>query len=170
MTTTDNAATETNKVVKDVAAQDYKYGWVTDIEQESAPPGLTEETIRWISAKKNEPEFMLEWRMKAFHHFMRLVEREQIPTWANVHYPPIDFQAISYYSAPKETPYLRKPRRGEPRDPQDLRKAGHTPGRAEAPCRSCRGRHLRQRFNRHHVQRDAGQAGNHLLLNVGSHP
>ena len=104
MTTTDNAVTETNKVVKDVAAQDYKYGWVTDIEQESAPPGLTEETIRWISAKKNEPEFMLEWRMKAFHHFMRLLEREQIPTWANVHYPPIDFQAISYYSAPRETP------------------------------------------------------------------
>ncbi len=104
MTTTDNAAVETNKVVKDVAAQDYKYGWVTDIEQESAPPGLTEETIRWISAKKNEPEFMLEWRMKAYHHFMRLLEREQIPTWANVHYPPIDFQAISYYSAPKETP------------------------------------------------------------------
>ena len=104
MTTTNNAATETNKVVKDVAAQDYKYGWVTDIEQESAPPGLTEETVRWISAKKNEPEFMLEWRMKAFHHFMKLLEREQIPTWANVHYPPIDFQAISYYAAPRETP------------------------------------------------------------------
>ena len=104
MTTTNNAATETNRVVKDVAAQDYKYGWVTDIEQESAPPGLTEETVRWISAKKNEPEFMLEWRLKAFHHFMRLLEREQLPTWANVHYPPIDFQGISYYSAPKETP------------------------------------------------------------------
>ncbi len=104
MTTTKNAATETNKAVKDVAAQDYKYGWVTDIEQESAPPGLTEETVRWISAKKNEPEFMLEWRMKAFHHFMKLLEREQIPTWANVHYPPIDFQAISYYAAPRETP------------------------------------------------------------------
>ena len=103
MTTTNNAATETNRVVKDVAAQDYKYGWVTDIEQESAPPGLTEETVRWISAKKNEPEFMLEWRMKAFHHFMKLLEREQLPTWANVHYPPIDFQAISYYAAPRET-------------------------------------------------------------------
>ena len=104
MTTTNNAATETNRVVKDVAAQDYKYGWVTDIEQESAPPGLTEETVRWISAKKNEPEFMLEWRLKAFHHFMKLLEREQLPTWANVHYPPIDFQAISYYAAPRETP------------------------------------------------------------------
>ena len=104
MTTTNNTATETNRVVKDVAAQDYKYGWVTDIEQESAPPGLTEDTVRWISAKKNEPEFMLEWRLKAFHHFMKLLEREQLPTWANVHYPPIDFQAISYYSAPKETP------------------------------------------------------------------
>ena len=103
MTTTNNTAAETNRVVKDVAAQDYKYGWVTDIEQESAPPGLTEETVRWISAKKNEPEFMLEWRMKAFHHFMKLLEREQLPTWANVHYPPIDFQAISYYAAPRET-------------------------------------------------------------------
>ncbi len=104
MTTTNNTTAETNRVVKDVAAQDYKYGWVTDIEQESAPPGLTEETVRWISAKKNEPEFMLEWRMKAFHHFMKLLEREQLPTWANVHYPPIDFQAISYYAAPRETP------------------------------------------------------------------
>ena len=103
MTTTNNTTAETNRVVKDVAAQDYKYGWVTDIEQESAPPGLTEETVRWISAKKNEPEFMLEWRMKAFHHFMKLLEREQLPTWANVHYPPIDFQAISYYAAPRET-------------------------------------------------------------------
>ena len=114
MTTTDNAAVETNKVVKDVAAQDYKYGWVTEVEQESAPPGLTEDTIRWISAKKNEPEFMLEWRMKAFHHFMRLLEREQIPTWANVPLPTHRFPGhLLLFGAQRDTG-LREPGRGGP--------------------------------------------------------
>ena len=80
-----------------LTSQDYKYGFVTDIEAESAPPGLNEDIIRWISAKKEEPGFLLEWRLKAFRHWMTMVE----PTWPNVHYPPIDYQAISYYSAPK---------------------------------------------------------------------
>ena len=80
-----------------LTSQDYKYGFVTDIEAESAPPGLNEDIIRWISAKKEEPKFLLEWRLKAFRHWMTMVE----PTWPNVHYPPIDYQAISYYSAPK---------------------------------------------------------------------
>ena len=104
MTTTNQGTATSNKAVKEAAAQSYKYGWVTDIETESAPPGLNEETIRWISAKKEEPEFMLEWRLKAYRHFMSLLEKEQLPTWANVHYPPIDFQSIVYYSAPKDTP------------------------------------------------------------------
>jgi Fe-S cluster assembly protein SufB len=90
-----------NEIVKDVVSQSYKYGFVTDVEEESAPLGLTEDTIRWISAKKEEPEFMLEWRLKAFRYFLSLLEKEQMPDWANVHYPPIDFQAISYYAAPK---------------------------------------------------------------------
>jgi Fe-S cluster assembly protein SufB len=90
-----------NELVKDVASQSYKYGFVTDVEEETAPIGLTEDTVRWISAKKEEPEFMLEWRLKAFRYFLSLLEKEQMPDWANVHYPPIDFQAIIYYAAPK---------------------------------------------------------------------
>ena len=88
---------ESNKALKDFAAQDYKYGFVTDIESETIPRGLSEETVRLISAKKEEPEFMLEWRLKAFRHWLTLKE----PTWANIHYPKIDYQNIIYYSAPK---------------------------------------------------------------------
>ena len=84
-----------------LAQSEYKYGFVTDIEEETAPRGLTEETIRWISAKKNEPEFMLEWRLRALKHFLTLVEKHQTPKWANVHYPPIDFKNGVYYAAPK---------------------------------------------------------------------
>ena len=80
-----------------LTSQEYKYGFVTDIDTESAPPGLNEDIIRWISAKKNEPEFMLEWRLKAFRHWTTMSE----PTWHNVHYSPIDYQSIVYYSAPK---------------------------------------------------------------------
>ena len=87
-----------------LAQSEYKYGFVTDIEEETAPRGLTEDTIRWISAKKNEPEFMLEWRLRAFKHFMTLVENNQEPKWANVHYPAIDFANGVYYAAPKTTP------------------------------------------------------------------
>ena len=65
--------TTSNQVVKDVAKQDYKYGFVTDVEVDLAPRGLNEDTVRFISAKKNEPEWLLEWRLKAYHHFMSLV-------------------------------------------------------------------------------------------------
>jgi Fe-S cluster assembly protein SufB len=80
------------------ASAEYKYGFVTDIEADSAPPGLNEDIIRLISAKKEEPEFMLEWRLKAYRHWLTMSE----PTWHNVHYPPIDYQSIIYYSAPKQ--------------------------------------------------------------------
>ncbi len=83
--------------VLDLTRREYKAGFVTDIESESAPPGLNEEIIRLISAKKQEPEWMLEWRLKAFRHWLTMTE----PTWQNVHYPPIDYQSIIYYSAPK---------------------------------------------------------------------
>jgi Fe-S cluster assembly protein SufB len=79
------------------ANRDYKWGFVTDIEQETAPKGLTEETIRFISAKKAEPEWMLEWRLKAYRHWLTMTE----PTWQNVQYSPIDYQDIHYYAAPK---------------------------------------------------------------------
>ena len=80
------------------ASAEYKYGFVTDIEADSAPPGLNEDIIRLISAKKEEPEFMLEWRLKAYRHWLTMSE----PTWHNVHYSPIDYQSIIYYSAPKQ--------------------------------------------------------------------
>ena len=78
--------------------QEYKYGFVTDIAADSVPPGLNEDVVRLISAKKEEPAWLLEWRLKALHYWQKMKE----PTWANVHYPKIDYQAISYYSAPKQ--------------------------------------------------------------------
>jgi Fe-S cluster assembly protein SufB len=87
--------------VEDLARREYKYGFVTDIEADTVPPGLNEDIIRFISAKKNEPEFMLQWRLKAYRHWSKLEKSQAEPRWANVHYPPIDYQAISYYSAPK---------------------------------------------------------------------
>ena len=89
------ALTETVEQVQSV--EKYKYGFVTDIETESAPKGLSEDIVRFISAKKNEPEWLLEWRLKAFAHWLTLEE----PDWAKVGYPPIDYQDAYYYSAPK---------------------------------------------------------------------
>jgi Fe-S cluster assembly protein SufB len=90
-----STATET---IEGLVQQEYKYGFVTDVETESAPPGLSEDTIRLISHKKKEPEWLLEWRLKAFRHWQTMTE----PTWQFVKYPPINFQDITYYSAPKQ--------------------------------------------------------------------
>ena len=87
-------------VIEEFAERDYEYGFVTEIEADDLPPGLSEEVVRQISAKKGEPEFLLEWRLRAFRHWQTLSE----PKWANVHYRPVDFQSIKYYSAPKNTP------------------------------------------------------------------
>ena len=84
--------------IDEFVASDYKYGFVTDIESESLEPGLGEDAVRFISAKKNEPEWLLEWRLKAFRHWEKL----ECPTWPHVKYPPVNFQDISYYSAPKK--------------------------------------------------------------------
>ena len=83
--------------IEELVGQEYKYGFVTDIDQESVPPGLNEDIIRVISAKKNEPQFMLDFRLKAYRHWLTMTE----PQWQNVHYPAIDYQKIIYYSAPK---------------------------------------------------------------------
>ncbi len=91
-------ATAASDPIQEKISQEYKYGFVTDIETDSAPPGLNEDIVRLISTKKNEPEFMLEWRLKAYRHWKTLEE----PTWHNVNYPPIDYQSIIYYSAPKQ--------------------------------------------------------------------
>jgi len=86
--------------LEELTRGDYKYGFVTDIEAESAPPGLSEETVRFISARKEEPEWLLAWRLKALHRFLDLLENEKEPTWAHVSYPKIDYQSMIYYSAP----------------------------------------------------------------------
>ena len=83
--------------IESLATQEYKWGFVTDIEADAIPRGLNEDIIRLISSKKREPEWMLEWRLKAYRHWLTMKE----PTWANVHYPPIDYQDIIYYAAPK---------------------------------------------------------------------
>ncbi|MBI3125382.1 MAG: Fe-S cluster assembly protein SufB [Ignavibacteriales bacterium] len=90
------------KVIDDVTSSEYKWGFVTDIESETAAKGLNEDVVRMISKKKNEPEWMTEWRLKAFRYWQKMEE----PTWPNVSYPEIDFQNISYYSAPKQKPQL----------------------------------------------------------------
>ena len=85
------------ETIESLVKQEYKYGFVTDVESESTPPGLSEETIRHISAKKNEPVWLTDWRIKSFRHWLTMPE----PTWQFVKYPKIDFQAISYFSQPK---------------------------------------------------------------------
>ena len=94
--------TETTKVFEELAGQDYKYGFVTDVEQEIVPKGLDEDVVRLISAKKGEPEWLLDWRLKAFRAWQKMDE----PAWQNVTYHAIDYQDISYYAAPKEKPKL----------------------------------------------------------------
>ena len=89
------------KIIDSLVEGEYKWGFVTEVESDSAPKGLNEDTIRLISTKKNEPEFMLEWRLKAFRHWLKLEKQEAEPKWANIKYDAIDYQDIIYYSAPK---------------------------------------------------------------------
>jgi Fe-S cluster assembly protein SufB len=86
--------------IEKTVLSDYKYGFVTDIEADEAPKGLNEDIVRFISAKKSEPQWMLDWRLKAFRHWSRLAGEE--PTWANIKYPSINYQDIIYYSAPRQ--------------------------------------------------------------------
>ncbi len=94
------AVQETVDLARSIDVDQYKYGFVTDIESEKAPKGLSEDTVRYISAKKNEPEWMLQWRLDAYQRWLTMEE----PTWARVSYPKIDFQDYYYYSQPKSTP------------------------------------------------------------------
>ena len=98
--------TSDRQTIDSIISQEYKYGFVTDIEQETIPPGLSEAVVRLISSKKNEPDFMLQWRLKAYRRFVQLQADNKEPHWAKAEYEPIDYQAISYYSAPKDTPKL----------------------------------------------------------------
>lgn len=95
-------STKDDALLKELALEEYKYGFTTDIEMDIAPRGLNEDTVRLISAKKNEPEWLLEWRLKALKHFLQM----EMPSWQNFENPDVDFQDISYYAAPKAKPKL----------------------------------------------------------------
>jgi len=106
---------ESGSAVEAFVSQDYKYGFYTDVEQETAPRGLNEDTVRLISSKKNEPRFLLDWRLKAYRLWTTMKE----PAWQNVHFPPIDYQNIIYYAAPK--PKAKGPANLDEVDPEILR-------------------------------------------------
>jgi Fe-S cluster assembly protein SufB len=93
-----SASLETQQAIRELSQEGYKYGFVSDIETDTAPPGLNEETVRFISAKKAEPEWLLEWRLAAFRAWREMTT----PEWAKVEFPPIDYQAASYYAAPRQ--------------------------------------------------------------------
>ena len=108
--------------IRQLTRREYRAGFVTEVEVDTIPPGLNEDMVRLISAKKNEPEWLLEWRLKAYRHWLTMKE----PTWPNVHYPPIDYQNVVYYSAPKQE--KDGPKSLDEVDPEaarDLREAGH---------------------------------------------
>src|SRR5688572_27623437 len=88
----------TDEEIQTLANREYKWGFVTDIEAESAPLGLNEDIVRFISLKKGEPQWMLDWRLKAYRHWLTMSEPH---AWPMIHYPPIDYQSAVYYSAPK---------------------------------------------------------------------
>jgi Fe-S cluster assembly protein SufB len=98
----DSVQDESTALLEQFATRDYEHGWSVQIDSDTLPPGLNEDVVRVISGKKGEPEWLLEWRLKAFRHFQTLTP----PTWPNVHYAPVDLQSISYYSAPKRKPTL----------------------------------------------------------------
>src|ERR1700754_173400 len=98
----DDTNNKNNAEIREQTERAYKYGFVTDIESDTAPKGLNEATVRFISAKKNEPEWMLEWRLKAYRHWLTMTP----PDWAKLNVPPIDYQDAYYYAEPKAKPKL----------------------------------------------------------------
>jgi Fe-S cluster assembly protein SufB len=108
----------TINTIQDLTNQEYKWGFVTSVEEDKIPKGLNEDVVRLISAKKEEPEFMLEWRLKAYRHWQSLEKAHAEPKWANIKFGPIDYQNIVYYSAPKKKPSLKSI---EEVDPEVLR-------------------------------------------------
>ena len=168
------AVQETVARVKEIDVDKYKYGFTTEIELVRAPKGLNEETVRFISAKKGEPDWLLEWRLEAYRRWLTMQE----PTWANVVHPKIDFQDLYYYSAPKST---EGPKSLADVDPELLKtyaQARHPALGAEGACRrqgrarrrpARRGRcRVRFRVGGDHLQGGAGQGRRDLLLGLRS--
>jgi Fe-S cluster assembly protein SufB len=129
------AVAETIETVQAAQEGGYKWGFETEIEMEFAPKGLNEDIVRFISAKKNEPAWLLEWRLKAFAMWKKMDE----PDWAAVSYPKFDYQDLYYYAAPTKKAGPKSLGRGGSGAAQDLCQAGHPAARAGDPGR-CRGR------------------------------
>ena len=150
-----STATET---IEQLATREYKYGFVTDVETDTIPKGLSEDVVRRISEKKGEPEWLLEWRLKAYRLWLTMKE----PTWQNVKYDPINYQDIVYYSAPKPKKVLNSLDEVDPEVQADVRQARDPARRAEDVLRRGRGRGLRQRLGCHDVPREARLGRHHL--------
>jgi hypothetical protein len=149
---------------------EYEHGWVADIEQEYGPKGLSEDTVRFISAKKDEPEWMLEWRLKAY----RLWQTMPMPDWAKLNIPPIDYQEAYYWAAPKKKD---GPKSLDEVDPEILRvyeKLGIPLAEQEvlAGVEGAQdgGRGVRQRFGGHHLPQGTGSRGRDLPLDQRGDP
>src|SRR6266699_6089792 len=151
----ENAMSTNLNAIRDLAEREYKWGFVTSVEEERVPKGLNEETIRLISAKKNEPEFMLQWRLRAYQHWASLEKAQAEPKWANVKYGPIDYQEIVYYSAPKQKPGLTSLEELDPEILRTYEQTGHSARRAEAPRGCGCGCGVRQRLRGYDLQREA---------------
>ncbi len=163
-----SASLTTQQTIRTLSQEGYKYGFVTDIEADSAPPGLDEDTVRFISAKKGEPEWLLEWRLASFRHWQGMIE----PDWAKLNIAPIDYQAHTYYSAPKQNDGPKSLDEVDPELLATYEKLGiplrerealagvQEPGR----CRRRGRRRVRQRLGRDDLQGAAGRTRHHLLL------
>jgi Fe-S cluster assembly protein SufB len=116
----DQVLDESTALLEQFASREYEHGWTTDIESDTFEPGLSEDVVRRISAKKHEPEWLLDWRLKAYRHLQTMKE----PTWPNVHYTPVDPQSISYYSAPKKKPVLNSLDEADPELLRTFQKLG----------------------------------------------
>src|SRR5215471_8145652 len=99
-------SSDTSKI-RELAEREYKWGFTTQIDEERLPRGLNEDVVCLIAAKKGEPEFMVDWRLKAYRHWASLEKAQAEPKWANLHYGPIDYQNIVYYSAPRKKPDVK---------------------------------------------------------------
>ena len=107
--------------VREYTGNEYKYGFITDVDEDRVANGLSEDVVRTISAKKDEPSWMTEWRLEAYRRWLTMEE----PTWQKPHFPPIDYQGDQLLLGPQGEGGAEIARRGRPRDPQDLRQAGH---------------------------------------------
>jgi Fe-S cluster assembly protein SufB len=153
---------------------DYEHGWSSDIEQEYGPKGLSEDTVRFISAKKNEPEWMLEWRLKAYHHWLTM---ETPPDWAKLNVPPIDYDQNAYYwAAPKAKPKLGSLDEVDPEILRVYEKLG-IPLEEQKVLAGVEGARkvavdavFDSGLGRHHIPQGAGGGGSHLPLDQRGDP